>query len=252
MLNSMEGLRGEPRNKRVFPTERGYLGYPTLVQNVETLAAFARIVELGAEHFRGAGTETSPGTKLLSISGDCQAPGIYEVEWGTSVREVLELCRADEPAFVQLGGAMGEVVSPREWDRRLAVDDLRCGGSVMVFDGSRSLLDMLRNFNDFFRAESCGICTPCRAGNFILQKKLRRFADGLAQEQDVADLRAWGRLMQATSRCGLGKTAPTAMLSALDRFPEYFASIVQQDDGGMNRAFDLRAAVREHERFGGG
>jgi [NiFe] hydrogenase diaphorase moiety large subunit len=249
MLNSIEGKRGEPRNKRFFPTERGYLNKPTVVNNVETFCAAARILEIGSDRYLQTGTRTSPGTKLISVSGDCRRPGIYEIEWGTTVRELLERCEADQPYFIQVSGPSGECLSMAEADRAIALDDLPCGGSFMVFSRSRDILDILRNYNRFFKSESCGICTPCRAGNFIFEKKLDLFAAKLARPSDVEDLRQWGEIMQLTCRCGLGRTAPNAMLDAQRKFPEYFEEIVQQNPERLSKGFNLDDAVREYDRF---
>jgi len=249
MLNSLEGKRGEPRNKRFFPTQRGYLQKPTVINNVETFCAAARIIELGADHYLQSGTATSPGTKLLSVSGDCRLPGIYEVEWGTTVREILKLCEADRPHFIQVSGPSGECISMDEADRTISMDDLKCGGSIMIFSRSRNILDILRNFNRFFKSESCGLCTPCRAGNFIFEKKLDLFAAKLAHLSDVEDVRSWGEIMKLTCRCGLGKTAPNALLMTQEKFPEYFESIVDQNPERLSKGFSLKDAVREYERF---
>ncbi|NIP18115.1 MAG: NADP oxidoreductase [Xanthomonadales bacterium] len=249
LLNSMEGKRGEPRNKRFFPTQRGFLQKPTVVNNVETFCAAARIMQLGAERFLATGTPESPGTKLLSVSGDCRHPGIYEIAWGTTVKEVLELCDADRPHFIQVSGPSGECISMEEVDRRIALDDLPCGGSFMIFNRSRDILQILRNFTSFFKHESCGLCTPCRAGNFIIEKKLDLFAANLAQQDDVADIRSWGEIMKMTCRCGLGRNAPNAMLMAQQKFPGYFGEIVNHNPERLSKGFDLEAAAREYERF---
>ena len=243
------GKRGEPRNKRFFPTERGYMQKPTVINNVETFCAAARIMQLGADHYLSTGTPTSPGTKLLSVSGDCRLPGIYEVEWGVSVREILEQCEADRPHFIQVSGPSGECISMDEADRAIALDDLVCGGSFMVFSRSRDILTILRNYNRFFKHESCGLCTPCRAGNFILEKKLELFASRMAQQADVDDIEAWGKIMQLTCRCGLGKTAPNALLMAQKKFPDYFENIVTENPERLNKGFSLEEAVREYDRF---
>ena len=250
LLNSLEGLRGEPRNKRVFPTERGFRQQPTVINNVETFCAAARIVQLGADRFLAAGTPASPGTKLLSVSGDCRLPGIYEIEWGITLRRVLELCEADRPRFIQVSGPSGECVSLEEADRRIALDDLPCEGSVMIFNRQRDILEILANYNRFFKQESCGLCTPCRAGNFILEKKLDLFANRLAHASDVEAVRSWGRIMKMTSRCGLGKTAPNALLGALDKFPEVFGGQLAGNPDRLGTGFDLDEAVRDYERFG--
>jgi [NiFe] hydrogenase diaphorase moiety large subunit len=249
MLNSIEGKRGEPRNKRFFPTERGYLQKPTVINNVETFCCAARILQLGADHYLEAGTPTSPGTKLLSVSGDCRLPGIYEIPMGTTVREVLEKCEADRPNFIQVSGPSGECLSREESDRVFSMDDLNRGGSFMVFSRSRDILDILRNYNHFFRSESCGLCTPCRAGNFIIEKKLELFASKLAQQGDVDDVKSWGEIMKLTCRCGLGKTAAGSLLMAQDKFPAYFETIVDQNPERLSKGFSLKDAVREYDEF---
>ena len=249
LLNSLEGKRGEPRNKRFFPTERGYLQQPTVVNNVETLCAAARIVELGADRYLQTGTPTSPGTKLLSISGDCRYPGIYEIEWGTTVREILEKCAADQPYFIQVSGPSGQCISMAEADRRIALDDLACGGSFMVFNHKRDILQILRNFTSFFKQESCGLCTPCRAGNFLIERKLDLFAARLVRQRDVDEIRSWGEIMQMTSRCGLGKSAPNSLLAAEQKFPEYFRNIVDQNPEGLSKGFSLKSAIQDYEQF---
>jgi [NiFe] hydrogenase diaphorase moiety large subunit len=124
------------------------------------LCAAARIIERGAAQYLRAGTTTSPGTKLLSVSGDCRLPGIYEVEWGIRVREVLDKCEADRPHLIQVSGPSGECISMDEADRAIALDDLSCSGSFMIFSRQRDLLDILRNYTRFFKLESCGLARP--------------------------------------------------------------------------------------------
>lgn len=249
MLNSMEGKRGEPRPKIFFPTQKGFLQQPTVVNNVETFCAAARIIELGADTYLKTGTPASPGTRLLSISGDCHKPGIYEIEWGTSVRDILEMCGAVDPYFVQISGPSGECIAKKEFDRKIAHDDLRCGGSFMIFNAERDILKILQNFTAFFKHESCGVCTPCRAGNFIIQRKLEKIANGLAYQTDYDEIRQWGDIMGMTSRCGLGKTATKALQMALEKFPEFFASKVDQEDEGLNKRFDMEKALKPYEEF---
>jgi [NiFe] hydrogenase diaphorase moiety large subunit len=249
MLNSMEGKRGEPRTRQFFPTEKGYLGLPTVVNNVETFCAAARVVELGTDFFLQTGQPDFPGTKVLSISGDCRLPGIYEIEWGTTIREILDMCQADDPYFIQLSGPSGECISMDELDRRIMKSDLPCGGSFMIFNRHRDILNIMMNFTEFFKSESCGVCTPCRAGNFIIQRKLEKIAKGLAHTSDFEDIREWGNIMKITSRCGLGKAATRSLIMALDKFPDYFNSKIDHQSDGLNKEFDLERAVAEYDRF---
>lgn len=255
LLESLEGKRGEPRTKWYFPVERGYLQYPTVINNVETFCAAERIIEMGADVFRESGIPGSPGTKLISVSGDCKLPGIYEIEWGMTVAELLELCGAEDPYYIQVSGPSGECITMKEKFRRismldlLARKDIRCGGSFMIFNKQRDLVRILLNFSAFFKQESCGICTPCRAGNFIIQRKLERLQDGLFNENDLQELKSWGTLMKNTSRCGLGKTAANSLISAIDKFQEYFVSRFDKDFNGLNLKFDMAAATADYEKY---
>lgn len=247
LLNSMEGLRGEPRTKLYFPVERGYLGKPTIVNNVETFACTSRIIELGPEAMLKLGTPDSPGTKLISISGDCERPGVYEIEWGMRLGDLLELCGAKDPYYVQVSGPSGVAVSMKEKNRRLSRTDLVCGGSFMVFNKERDILHILKNFSDFFKEESCGICTPCRAGNFILNRRLQKLQRGLGTLSDMVEIQQWGDTIKKSSRCGLGQMAPNSILDAIQKFPEYFDERVDMSGSKLNRGFDLEAAVEEYE-----
>ncbi|MBK8568266.1 MAG: NAD(P)H-dependent oxidoreductase subunit E [Saprospiraceae bacterium] len=247
LLNSLEGKRGEPRTRRYFPIERGYLSKPTLVNNVETFATAARILESGPARMRELGTKDSPGTKLISISGDCAKPGIYEIEWGMHLSELLTLCEANDPYYVQVSGPSGTAVSMKERNRRLCKEDLLCGGSFMVFNKSRDLLQILLNFNNFFKHESCGICTPCRAGNFILNRKLEKLELGLCSLRDLVEIEDWGATIKQNSRCGLGQMSPNSIIDAIHKFPEYFDCRVDKSGSRLSHGFDMERAVREYE-----
>lgn len=255
LLESMEGKRGEPRTKWFYPVEKGYLQLPTVVNNVETFAAVARLIQLGSFEYLKRGIPGSPGTKLISISGDCQRPGIYEIEWGMTVAELLDLCGAEDPYFIQMSGPSGECISVKEKYRRISMldlmaqKDIRCGGSFMIFNSHRDLVHILINFSEFFKHESCGVCTPCRAGNFIIQRKLERLQNGLADMNDLKELKNWGTIMKATSRCGLGKTASNSVIQSLDKFNDYFSARFAATDNSTYRKFDHHAAVEEYERY---
>jgi [NiFe] hydrogenase diaphorase moiety large subunit len=255
LLESLEGKRGEPRTKWFFPVEKGYLQLPTVINNVETFCAAARIIEMGAAEYTKLGIPGSPGTKLISVSGDCKLPGIYEIEWGMTVAELLELCEAEDPYYIQVSGPSGECISVKEKFRRISMldlmarKDIRCGGSFMVFNKQRDLVKILMNFSEFFKQESCGICTPCRAGNFIIQRKLERLQDELANEKDLQELKSWGQLMKTTSRCGLGKTASNSLIIAIDKFHDYFADRLDKNFNGLNLKFDMEAATEEYEKY---
>ena len=244
LLESLMGKRGEPTTKVYFPVERGYLGRPTVVNNVETLSSVARIIELGAPFYRSLGTTATSGTRLLSVAGDCRYPGIYEIEWGMSAGELLELTGAEDPAYLQISGPSGMGISAQEKQRRFCTADLRCGGSVMIFNKKRDLLRILANFTAFFKEESCGVCTPCRAGNFILSRKLDLLARGLGRPSDLEEIRQWGQLMAVSSRCGLGKTSAGALVQAIEKFPAYFKNLVHNQ--GREKGFDLDQALDDY------
>lgn len=248
MLESMEGKRGESRVKIFFPAELGFQLKPTVINNVETFASAARVIELGASYFNRLGTAKSKGTRLLSISGDCERPGIYEVEWGISVGQILGLCGARDVQFMQASGPAGMLLSPAQWERTLSADDIPCNGSFMIFNKSRDLLATLRNFSEFFKHESCGICTPCRAGNFILSRKVEKFQNGLGVPSDMEDIANWGAIMKMTCRCGLGRTAPNALVDAMQRFPGVFDRHMVKDISPLEKGFDLEKAVEAYER----
>lgn len=254
LLESMEGRRGEPRTKWYYPVEKGYLQLPTVINNVETFAAASRLIRLGSFEYLRRGIPGSPGTKLISLSGDCQRPGLYEIEWGMTVAELLERCEAQDPCFIQVSGPSGECISVKEKFRRistldlLAQKDIRCGGSFMVFNRQRDLIKILLNFSAFFKHESCGVCTPCRAGNFILQRKLEKLDVGLGDKADLQELSNWSAILKTASRCGLGKAATNSILQAMEKFPEYFATRVGHGND-LYRQFDEGAAVEEYERY---
>ncbi len=247
LIESLEGKRGEPRVQKYFPTEFGYLGHSTVVNNVETFAKAARIVELGSNFISTVGTDISKGTKLLSISGDVAKPGIYEIEWGMSVRQLLKLCEALSPYYVQISGPSGECINSSEFDRQICEEDLVCGGSIMVFNRSRSILQIQENFLKFFKMESCGVCTPCRAGNQILLEKVKKFERGLCTQKDIDEIKQWGKIIKLSSRCGLGKSSPNSLLMSLDKFEDYFKQKISPARENHTIEFDMERAIQEYD-----
>jgi len=193
LIESAEGKRGEPRDRPPFPVQKGYLDLPSTVNNVETLATVTQIITRGAGWFRSMGTPVSAGTKLLSISGDCERPGVYELEYGLTIRELLEMVGAEGTLAVQVGGPSGQCLSEAGFGRKICFSDLPTGGSIIIFNRSRDLFSMVRNFLDFFIEESCGWCVPCRAGNVLLKKKFEKIASGLGTSRDLKEIEAWGK-----------------------------------------------------------
>ena len=150
LIESLEGKRGAPRDRPPFPVQKGYLDRPTSVNNVETLCCAARIIEKGADWFSKIGTKDSTGTKLLSISGDCEHAGVYEVEYGITVEKVLEMVGAENAQAVQMAGPSGQCLAPKDFGRTIAFEDLPTGGSFIVFGPDRDLLECMRQFVEFF------------------------------------------------------------------------------------------------------
>ncbi len=243
LLESLEGKRGVTRKRPPFPAASGFLGKPTVVNNVETFLAAGRIAAEGGDWFRAVGTGVSSGSKILSVSGDCAAPGIYEYPYGVSVRQVLADCGAESVQAVQVSGAAGTLLGPARFDRRLAFEDLPTSGSFMVFDQRRDLLDLVRNFSHFFAHESCGFCTPCRVGTRLMRDLVDKVYRGCAGGQDLQELRRLGTILRAASHCGLGKTAPNVVLDALEQFPQVYGRRLRSE--GFEPAFDLEGALVE-------
>jgi len=251
LISSCEGQRGDPKNRPPFPAQKGYLDKPTVVNNVETFCCAARIMEKGAAWFSEFGTPGSPGTKLLSISGDCMQCGVYELPFGTKLGELLALVRAENAVAVQVGGPSGQMVGPDQFDRTLCFDDLATGGSIVVLGPGRDVLQAVSHFMEFFIEESCGYCTPCRVGNVLLKQRLDRILAGKGEPGDLAYLEALGRTVKTASRCGLGQTSPNPILTTLKNFRSLYESRVQEATEGRQRSFDIHAALRDAESIAG-
>ncbi len=160
LIESLEGGRGEARNRPPFPVNTGFEEAPTVVNNVETFLAIPHIILKGSDWFKSIGTEESSGSKLLSVSGDCQKPGVYEVPFGTSVKEVLKIAGAKDTKAVQVGGASGVCIRPSQFKRKISFEDLATGGSVIVFNKKRKIVDVIENFLLFLRKNPAGNVLP--------------------------------------------------------------------------------------------
>jgi [NiFe] hydrogenase diaphorase moiety large subunit len=220
LIESLEGFRGEPRNRPPFPAVAGFLNHPTTVNNVETLASVACIFAKGTDWFKSFGTDKSTGYKLFSISGDCEKPGVYEFPWGITVADLLKEVGGAGAKAVQIGGASGVCVPAADFARRLAFEDIPTGGSVVVIGAQRDLLDVAENFLEFFVEESCGQCNPCRLGNPKLLEGVELLKEGTCSAEHLADLKALGATMQVAAKCGLGQTSPSAFLSIVGAFAD--------------------------------
>ncbi|MGZ6306003.1 MAG: NAD(P)H-dependent oxidoreductase subunit E [Ktedonobacterales bacterium] len=230
LIESLEGKRGAPRDRPPYPVDHGYLNQPTAVNNVETYACTARILEHGGEWFSKFGTQTSTGTKLMSVAGDCQRPGVYEVPYGITVNELLDLVGAPDAQAVQVGGPSGWCVAPKDFGRQLCYEDLSTGGSTMVFGPQRNLLDIVRVFQEFFAEESCGWCAPCRVGTALLTVNLEKILKGRGTTTDLDQLVALSNMVMRMSRCGLGKTAANPIVSTVRDFPELYEALLKPEE----------------------
>jgi [NiFe] hydrogenase diaphorase moiety large subunit len=220
LIESLEGHRGEPRNRPPFPVDTGFMKQPTVVNNVETLASVAAILAKGAAWFRSFGTERSAGFKLFSISGDCDRPGVYEFPLGITVAELLEKVGGSNAKAVQIGGASGTCVPASGFGRKVASEDVATGGSIIVFGPGRDMLHVAKNFMEFFVEESCGQCTPCRAGNAKLLEGIEKLERGACSTAYLRDLLALCETMQLASKCGLGQSSPNAFVSIVNNFQD--------------------------------
>jgi [NiFe] hydrogenase diaphorase moiety large subunit len=251
MISSCEGDRGDPKNRPPFPAQKGYLESPTCVNNVETYVAVIPVLDRGAGWFVEIGTSGSAGTKLLSVSGDCSSPGVYEVPFGITVKELLEMVGAADAQALQVGGAAGQMISREDLDRKIEYDDLATGGSIMVFGADRNILDVVDYFMDFFIEENCGYCTPCRTGNVLLKRYLEKVRDGKGEPSDLKLLEELGETIKATSRCGLGQTSPNPILTSLEKFRSIYESLVHEAKEGFQPSFDIRAVLEDSEKIAG-
>jgi [NiFe] hydrogenase diaphorase moiety large subunit len=247
LIESAEGKRGEPRDRPPFPVEKGYLQKPTVVNNVETLCSVVQVLVKGVDWYNSLGTPESKGTKVLSVSGDCDKPGIYEIAWGFSVNDILKMVGARDVQAVQVGGPSGACIAPAEFSRTLAYEDLATGGSLIIIGAHRDLLkDVVLNFARFFREESCGSCVPCRALTVMAQRVMEQIVAGKGTPTDLARFVEWASIMKK-NRCGLGQTALNPIITTLRNFkPLYDRRIAVGDDRFMP-TFDLAAAVRDYD-----
>lgn len=241
LIESLEGKMGIPRNRPPYPVTHGYLGKPTVVNNVETYMAAAKIALNGGEWFANVGTDKSKGTKILSICGDCEKPGIYEVDFGTSIQTILDDCGAKDVLGIQIGGPSGSFISNTEFARKIAFEDLATGGSFIIFNNTRNILDIVNNFTHFFAHESCGFCTPCRVGTSLLMNQLDKIVNGHGSAGDVVALEELCQLVKTQSHCGLGQTAANPILTTLERYPELYQAQLKKIS--YEPGFDLDAAL---------
>jgi [NiFe] hydrogenase diaphorase moiety large subunit len=249
LIESLEGKRGTPRIRPPFPVEQGYLGHPTIVNNVETFCAVSQIALQGGAWWASIGTPQSSGTKIHSVSGDCERPGLYEYPFGTRIDRILEDCGARDTQAVQVGGPSGVCLSASEFGRRIAFEDVSTAGAFMVFDRSRDMFEVARGFAHFFAHESCGFCTPCRVGTALVVRRMDKLADGHGSRDDVDVLFELDQLMHTTTHCGLGAAACNPLRDTILKFrPAYEQRLKSLH---FEPAFDLDAELSIARRMTG-
>ena len=221
LIESMEGKRGEPRNKPPFPVVEGYLGKPTVVNNVETFVYTVMIIQNGSKFFKDLGTQDSRGGKVFSVSGDTPYAGIYELELGMTLEDFVDIFGDGDTKAVQVGGASGFCVPRRKFkDTIIGFEGVPTGGSMMLFNSSRSMYHILHNFLEFFCEESCGQCTPCRVGCQQLLKGIEAVKDKKLTPKYLDELKSMSETMRSSAKCGLGQSVPNAFNSILENFKE--------------------------------
>jgi NADH:ubiquinone oxidoreductase subunit F (NADH-binding)/NAD-dependent dihydropyrimidine dehydrogenase PreA subunit len=240
LIHSIEGERGQPRIRPPFPTERGLWGKPTVINNVETFANVAVVLQFGADWFQRIGTAASGGTKVFALVGKITNTGLVEVPMGTSLREVVEeigggVRDGKQLKAIQTGGPAGGCLPARLLDLRIDFDTLAKAGSIMgsggmiVLDEDDCMVDIAKFFVKFSEDESCGKCTPCREGTKRMAEILERITSGQGKPDDLEKLERLARLMKKTALCGLGRAAPNPVLSTLEHFrDEYLAHVDQR------------------------
>jgi [NiFe] hydrogenase diaphorase moiety large subunit len=220
LIESMEGKRGEPRNKPPYPNTVGYLGKPTIVNNVETFASTMIVFRLGAENYKKLGTQDQHGSKLFSISGDSPKEGVHEIELGMSVEDFVREFGDGDTKAVQVGGVSGFCIPRKGFKNAIIGEGNPTGGSTMIFNSSRSMYNVLHNFLDFFAEESCGQCTPCRVGCQQLLKGIEAVKSGEKPKEYLDQLIKLSKTMQITSKCGLGQSVTNSFTSIVENFRE--------------------------------
>ena len=241
LLESLEGRPGRPRIRPPFPVTHGFHGKPTVVNNVETLAAVTLVALNGGAWFASFGTPRSSGTKILSVSGDCERPGLYEYPFGVRVSQILADCGARHAKAVQVSGASGICLSERDFSRRIAFEDVPTAGAFMIFGEHRDMFEMAQNFAHFFAHESCGFCTPCRVGTKLVANYMDEIGAGHGTHYTVNEIMTLAELMRRTSHCGLGQTACNAILDTFAKFrPSWDRRLTSTD---FEPTFDLDAAL---------
>jgi NADH-quinone oxidoreductase subunit F len=229
LMNSIEGKRGEARFRPPFPPISGLFDKPTVINNVETLINIAPIILNGADWYQGVGTDKSKGTKIFSVCGDVANPGIYELEMGADLKDlVVNLAGAGRIKMVQIGGSTGGIVPASMLTTPLSFETVLGSGAVVVFDESRDVIDFVHRTMEFLNDESCGKCTPCREGTEVMVEIYSRLVDGEGAQDDIVQLEELSSAMMLSSMCGLGQAAPIPVLDTLKYFRNEYENRISQ------------------------
>ncbi|NLV18090.1 MAG: NADH-quinone oxidoreductase subunit E [Bacteroidetes bacterium] len=221
LFESIEGRRGEPRNKPPYPTTSGVFEKPTSINNVETLVTAMMIITHGPESYSQLGTKDSRGSKVFSVSGDTPIPGIFELELGMTVQEFVNEFGDGDTKAVQVGGASGFCVPRKKFqDTIIGFEGVPTGGSMKLFNSSRSMYNVLHNYLDFFAEESCGQCTPCRVGCQQLLRGVEKVKKGEIHSNYLNELLKLADTMKVASKCGLGQSVGNAFRTIVENFRE--------------------------------
>ena len=220
LIESIEGQRGEPRNKPPFPTQSGLFGKPTVVNNVETLVSAMMVCNMGAEEYQALGTKDQHGSKLFSVSGDTSKPGVHELELGLRISDFVKEFGDGDTKAVQVGGVAGFCVPRKEFANTIIGQGQTTGGSTMLFNSTRSMYRVLINYLEFFAEESCGQCSPCRIGTQQLFKGLKAVKNGTKPPEYLEQLIKLTNTMKFTSKCGLGQSVGNSFASIVNNFKE--------------------------------
>jgi NADH:ubiquinone oxidoreductase subunit F (NADH-binding) len=225
LMESIEGKRGEVRYRPPFPPTQGLWGKPTVINNVETLMNIPPIILNGAGWFKGIGTERSKGTKVFSVSGDVDRPGVYELVLGSTLRELVEeIAGAGNIKVIQVGGATGRAVPFSMIDTPLSFETILGAGAITVFNESRDVLEIVQKTLEFLVEESCGKCVPCREGTTAMVAIMNRILSGKGMHGDILSLEELSRAMMLSSLCGLGQGAPNQVMDTLQHFRANYES----------------------------
>ncbi|MFA5066388.1 MAG: NADH-ubiquinone oxidoreductase-F iron-sulfur binding region domain-containing protein [Dehalococcoidia bacterium] len=229
LMNSIEGRRGESRYKPPYPPTSGLWDRPTIINNVETLMNVPHIINNGAAWFSVMGTKRSKGTKVFCVSGDVARPGVYELEMGSTLKElVVDLAGAAGIKAVQVGGSTGSIIPVRMINTPLSHETCLGSGAVVVLNSDRDIVDIVHNNMRFLHEESCGKCTPCREGTEVMLEILGRMVRGDGEAGDINKLEDLARTMAMASLCGLGQAAAVPVLDSLKYFRDEYSDLIDQ------------------------